>query len=477
MSMMITSQVGGNQPNPASGDHPLTHSESGVELKSLLKLIDNVIEMAPATDDEPENAPRKAPIPASRFKTSLTPTTGEVAIPGYVTLSETLLVPVKKYPKYNFVGRILGPRGMTVKQLEKETGCKIFVRGRASNMAANPVNKPKTRVHPSSNYNPISTNQPKPSLSNISKCALTEEPLHVFIECYDLPTIAEEKMMNAVAIVEDLLSPPADGKDELKRQQLVDISLINGTYRATSASNDIVRQFHRPPWRQTVDPTSNSIQDLELQQFQMDHCDGGGGAHSVYGGFGMNGGGGGLGFGAAGGVGGDFGSVYGIAQQRRVWQKPRGPDTLSEEYAKSVSSREFVSDIVSKTKKSPKKDSSNDSMFQLSDSVVTETMKVAQKLLASHKHLTFDRNAHHPHHHHGSGDVPPRLPDFSVPPPPPPPPPSLMATPRLPTPSQLHHHHHHHRPMTPMDGYQMCYMFPSQLQQAHNKPPTHSRRY
>ncbi|CAF4175921.1 unnamed protein product, partial [Rotaria magnacalcarata] len=33
---------------------------------------------------------------------------------------------------FNFVGRILGPRGMTAKQLEADTGCKIMVRGRGS---------------------------------------------------------------------------------------------------------------------------------------------------------------------------------------------------------------------------------------------------------------------------------------------------------------------------------------------------------
>ena len=34
--------------------------------------------------------------------------------------------------QYNFVGRILGPRGMTAKQLEQETKCKIMVRGKGS---------------------------------------------------------------------------------------------------------------------------------------------------------------------------------------------------------------------------------------------------------------------------------------------------------------------------------------------------------
>ena len=36
------------------------------------------------------------------------------------------------FTQYNFVGRILGPRGMTAKQLEQETGCKIMIRGKGS---------------------------------------------------------------------------------------------------------------------------------------------------------------------------------------------------------------------------------------------------------------------------------------------------------------------------------------------------------
>ncbi|CAG2182725.1 unnamed protein product, partial [Oppiella nova] len=49
-----------------------------------------------------------------------------------VSRQEKVYVPVDEHPEYNFVGRILGPRGMTAKQLEQETGCKIMVRGRGS---------------------------------------------------------------------------------------------------------------------------------------------------------------------------------------------------------------------------------------------------------------------------------------------------------------------------------------------------------
>lgn len=49
-----------------------------------------------------------------------------------VQLQEKLYVPVGEHPEYNFVGRLLGPRGMTAKQLEQETGCKIMIRGKGS---------------------------------------------------------------------------------------------------------------------------------------------------------------------------------------------------------------------------------------------------------------------------------------------------------------------------------------------------------
>jgi hypothetical protein len=49
-----------------------------------------------------------------------------------ISLQEKIYVPVDEHPDYNFVGRLLGPRGMTAKQLEQETGCKIMIRGKGS---------------------------------------------------------------------------------------------------------------------------------------------------------------------------------------------------------------------------------------------------------------------------------------------------------------------------------------------------------
>ncbi|CAF1924483.1 unnamed protein product [Brassica oleracea] len=41
-------------------------------------------------------------------------------------------VPVDKFPTYNFVGRILGPRGNSLKRVDHATQCRVFIRGRGS---------------------------------------------------------------------------------------------------------------------------------------------------------------------------------------------------------------------------------------------------------------------------------------------------------------------------------------------------------
>jgi hypothetical protein len=41
-------------------------------------------------------------------------------------------IPVEEYPGYNFIGRLLGPRGATLKQLETQSKCRLYIRGRGS---------------------------------------------------------------------------------------------------------------------------------------------------------------------------------------------------------------------------------------------------------------------------------------------------------------------------------------------------------
>ncbi|XP_031436425.1 protein quaking-A isoform X2 [Clupea harengus] len=129
-----------------------------------------------------------------------------------VHLQEKLFVPVKEYPDYNFVGRILGPRGLTAKQLEAETGCKIMVRGKSSMR-----DKKKEEQ-----------NRGKPNWEHLN------EDLHVLITVEDTQSRAEIKMRRAVEEVKKLLVPAAEGEDNLKKMQLMELAILNGTYRDTN---------------------------------------------------------------------------------------------------------------------------------------------------------------------------------------------------------------------------------------------------
>ncbi|KAH7644687.1 protein held out wings-like [Dermatophagoides farinae] len=140
-----------------------------------------------------------------------------------VNKMEKVYVPVDEHPDFNFVGRILGPRGMTAKQLEQETGCKIMVRGRGSMR-----DKKKEEQ-----------NRGKPNWEHLN------DKLHVLITVEDTENRAIAKMERAIEEVKKLLVPITEGEDELKKRQLMELAIINGTYRDSGQRNS-ARQFAHP---------------------------------------------------------------------------------------------------------------------------------------------------------------------------------------------------------------------------------------
>lgn len=49
-----------------------------------------------------------------------------------IKLTQDIFLPVKQYPKFNFQGKILGPKGNTLKRLHEDTMCSISIKGRNS---------------------------------------------------------------------------------------------------------------------------------------------------------------------------------------------------------------------------------------------------------------------------------------------------------------------------------------------------------
>ncbi|KAG9456927.1 hypothetical protein H6P81_001435 [Aristolochia fimbriata] len=121
-------------------------------------------------------------------------------------------VPVDKFPNFNFVGRLLGPRGNSLKRVEATTQCRVFIRGRGS--VKDSVKEEKLRD--------------KPGYEHLN------EPLHVLVEA-ELPAdIIDSRLNQAVGILEDLLKPVDESMDFYKKQQLRELAMLNGTLREES---------------------------------------------------------------------------------------------------------------------------------------------------------------------------------------------------------------------------------------------------
>jgi len=153
------------------------------------------------------------------------------AVGPIVPMQEKVYVPVTDHPEFNFVGRILGPRGMTAKQLEQETGCKIMVRGKGSMR-----DKKKEEL-----------NRGKPNWEHLN------DELHVLITVEDTENRGRLKLQRAIEEIQKLLVPFAEGEDELKKRQLMELAIINGTYRDSK---------ERSPSQQIITPQQMSLATL-----------------------------------------------------------------------------------------------------------------------------------------------------------------------------------------------------------------------
>eukprot|EP01018_Ginkgo_biloba_P025769 Gb_06124 [translate_table: standard] len=118
-------------------------------------------------------------------------------------------VPVDKYPNFNFVGRLLGPRGNSLKRVEATTECRVLIRGRGS--IKDPAREEMLRD--------------KPGYEHLN------EPLHILVEAELPASIIDARLMQTQEILEDLLKPMDESQDFFKKQQLRELAILNGTLR------------------------------------------------------------------------------------------------------------------------------------------------------------------------------------------------------------------------------------------------------
>ncbi|XP_049880133.1 KH domain-containing, RNA-binding, signal transduction-associated protein 2-like isoform X2 [Pectinophora gossypiella] len=112
-----------------------------------------------------------------------------------------VLVPVKEFPKFNFIGQLLGPKGNTMKRLQEETMCKMAVLGRGSMRDRQKEEELRNSLDP--------------------KYAHLSDELHVEISAMAPPAEAHARIAHALAEVKKYLIPDTDGM--LRQTQMRDL--------------------------------------------------------------------------------------------------------------------------------------------------------------------------------------------------------------------------------------------------------------
>lgn len=125
-----------------------------------------------------------------------------------VQKSTKIYVPVDKYPEYNFVGRIIGPRGLTIRELEVDCGCKLYIRGKGSLRDKNKEEK----------------------LRGQGNMDHLNDELHVLITVEDTENRAKLKLERAVSQINKLFESVISNQDEFKFRQLAELAILNDKF-------------------------------------------------------------------------------------------------------------------------------------------------------------------------------------------------------------------------------------------------------
>ncbi|XP_037948330.1 KH domain-containing, RNA-binding, signal transduction-associated protein 3-like [Teleopsis dalmanni] len=115
-----------------------------------------------------------------------------------IRVSQKVLVPIREHPKFNFVGKLLGPKGNSLRRLQEETLCKMTVLGR--NSMRDRVKEEELRT------------------SKDPKYAHLNSDLHVEISTIAPPAEAYARIAYAMAELRKYLIP--DSNDIIRQEQL-----------------------------------------------------------------------------------------------------------------------------------------------------------------------------------------------------------------------------------------------------------------
>lgn len=119
-----------------------------------------------------------------------------------IKITDKVMIPQDDHPGLNFMGLLIGPRGNTLKAMEKVSGCKIVIRGKGSVKEGKVMGKPMPGE---------------------------DEPLHAYVEG-DEPIKVGKAVQKIKEIIQQGIDLP-EGSNQLRQMQLRELAMLNGTLR------------------------------------------------------------------------------------------------------------------------------------------------------------------------------------------------------------------------------------------------------
>uniref|UniRef100_A0A914DH16 K Homology domain-containing protein n=1 Tax=Acrobeloides nanus TaxID=290746 RepID=A0A914DH16_9BILA len=183
---------GGFPPVPAEVPSPLD-AEIAVVVQEMHREIAS-LDAAGEFGEQFRNAKRLLSSEVNNLENNIDPEWLEVDIGKPIKVTKKVLVPSFRHPKFNFVGKVLGPKGQTLQNIAKQFKCHVYILGRGS-----------TRDR---------AKEQELLASGDPQFAHYGGPLHVKIETTAPPAEAYKRVAGVLGVLAELLIPVKDAHIE-----------------------------------------------------------------------------------------------------------------------------------------------------------------------------------------------------------------------------------------------------------------------
>ncbi|PIO77318.1 hypothetical protein TELCIR_00592 [Teladorsagia circumcincta] len=125
----------GGPPGFGGPGYDVAQSPLDAEVQVVIREIHNELGLFDASGEYGEqfkNARRLLAAESDKLENNIDPEWLEVDIPKPIKVTKKVLIPNFRHPRFNFVGKILGPKGASLQAMAKQHKCHIYVLGRGS---------------------------------------------------------------------------------------------------------------------------------------------------------------------------------------------------------------------------------------------------------------------------------------------------------------------------------------------------------